>query len=79
MALRLIVYPAALAVLAICVFTFLDGNKLLEGVYKNDDLAWYFLAKGIFCSLSLCLSCEALLAIRSLRAGGKGSLESVRS
>jgi hypothetical protein len=79
MALRLIVYPAALVVLGICVYTFLDGSKLFEGLYKNDDLAWYFLAKGIFCSLSLCLSCEALLAIRSLKAGGKGSLESLRS
>jgi hypothetical protein len=67
MALRLLIYPAALIVLGICVYTFLQGTRLLHGEYQDEMLAWYFLAKGIFCSLSLCLSCEVLIAIRGLK------------
>ena len=59
MLLRPIVYLAAAAVLAICVYIFLKGS-LREGRWHEDLLAWYFLAKGIFCSLSLVLSLRLL-------------------
>ena len=59
MLLRPIVYFAAAAVLAICVYIFLKGS-LREGRWHEDLLAWYFLAKGIFCSLSLVLSLRLL-------------------
>lgn len=36
---------------SICV-----GNKIFTGKFENDPIAWYFLAKGIFCSFSLELS-----------------------
>jgi hypothetical protein len=46
---------AALMVLSICVYTFLLGNKFFEGQFENDGFAWYFLAKGLFCSIALYL------------------------
>ncbi len=58
---------AALVVLGICLYAFLLGNKVFEGRFENDTIAWYFLAKGIFCSLSLSLSVRVLEAL----SGGK--------
>ncbi len=55
-----LVDAAAVAVLAICVYTFLLGNKVFQGHFENDALSWYFLAKGIFCSISLSLSVRML-------------------
>jgi hypothetical protein len=40
---------------------------VFEDKFKNDALAWYFFAKGIFCSLSLVLARALLEAIRALR------------
>lgn len=37
------------------MYSFLQGNKVFGGKFENDAIAWYFLAKGIFCSLSLYL------------------------
>ena len=56
---------AAGVVLAICVYAFLLGNKVFEGKFDNDGIAWYFLAKGIFCSISLSLSVRVLEALSS--------------
>ena len=55
---RIITYTAAVAVLLICIYVFLLGNEVFEGRFDNDALAWYFLAKGIFCSLLLILTVE---------------------
>ena len=65
--LKTTVCAAAFVVLAICVYTFLLGNKVFEGKFDNDGLAWYFLAKGIFCSLSLYLSVRMLEVLSKLR------------
>ena len=69
-ALKSIVRVSAVIVFLICLYTFLLGNKVFEGKFDNDGLAWYFLAKGIFCSLSLFLSVDILEAIRTLKKSG---------
>jgi hypothetical protein len=46
---------AAVVVLAICFYTFLLGNEVFDGKFRNDGMAWYFLAKGIYCSLTMYL------------------------
>jgi hypothetical protein len=33
------------------------------GALKNDPIAWYFLAKGIFCALALYLWVRVLAAL----------------
>lgn len=53
--LKKIVITSAVIVFAICFYSFLVGNEVFEGKFENDAIAWYFLAKGIFCSLSLFL------------------------
>ncbi len=65
MKLKIVVYTAAVLVFGICVYTYLLGNKVFDGKFDNDGLAWYFLAKGIFCGLSLYLSYQLLMAIRN--------------
>ena len=52
---KTIVIIAALAVLLICIYSFLLGNEVFEGKFNNEAFAWYFLAKGIFCSFALYL------------------------
>ncbi len=49
------VIAVACVVLVICVYTFLGGSKIFEGKFENDYLSWYFLAKGLFCSMTLYL------------------------
>ena len=51
---------AAVLVLALCTYAFLLGSGVFDGAFKNEPLAWYFLAKGIFCSVSLIVSSRAL-------------------
>ena len=58
--LKMIVSVAAVIVFLICVYSFLLGNKVFEGEFENDAIAWYFLAKGIFCSLMLYLLVRVL-------------------
>ena len=58
--LKQLVVTAAAVVLGICVYSFLLGNKVFESKFENDAISWYFLAKGIFCSLSLYLSVRML-------------------
>lgn len=53
--LKKIVSVAALLVFLLCFYSFLGGNKVFAGKFENDYIAWYFLAKGIFCSLALYL------------------------
>lgn len=51
--LKKIVPLASWLIFLICLYTFLLGNKVFEGKFQNDPIGWYFLAKGIFCSLAL--------------------------
>ena len=67
MNLRKIVPVAAVVVFALCVYAFLLGNKVFEGKFENDAVSWYFLAKGIFCGLSLYLSCLVLETLQNIR------------
>lgn len=53
--LKILIYLAAIVVFLICLYTFLLGNDVFGGDFENDYFAWYFLAKGIFCSLALFL------------------------
>lgn len=53
--LRRSVSLVSLMVMAICIYSFLGGNKVFEGKFENDYIAWYFLAKGLFCSVALYL------------------------
>lgn len=52
---KLLVTIAAVTVFLICFYTFLQGNEVFAGKFKNEVIPWYFLAKGIFCSVSLYL------------------------
>jgi len=51
---------AAVTVLVICIYAFLLGSEVFEGNFKTDPIAWYILAKGIFCSVSLVASSRIL-------------------
>jgi len=62
--LKKVVIVSAVVVFSICVYTFLLGNEIFEGNFENDPLSWYFLAKGIFCGLSLYLSYLVIEALR---------------
>ncbi len=53
--LKLAVSIAAVLVFLICLYSFLLGNEVFQGNFRNDAISWYFLAKGIFCSLALYL------------------------
>ncbi|MFH1359794.1 MAG: hypothetical protein ABIJ41_02000 [Candidatus Omnitrophota bacterium] len=62
--LKTIVVICAVIVFSICLYSFLLGNGVFKGDFDNEALSWYFLAKGIFCGLSLYLS---YLIIESLK------------
>jgi hypothetical protein len=71
--LRVFVSIAALIVLLLCIYSFLLGNEVFKGHFTNDGIAWYFLAKGIFCSLALYLLVRILEALENRHsvAGGE--------
>lgn len=61
---KTLVSLAAGVIFLICLYSFLLGNKVFEGKFDNEYISWYFLAKGIFCSIGvylLALILEALL------------------
>ena len=62
--LKTFITVAAIIVFLICFYSFLLGNEVFEGNFNNDGLAWYFLAKGIFCSLALFLLVSLLEAFK---------------
>jgi len=69
---RPIAIPAAFVVLVVCIYAFLLGNKVFEGKFENEAIAWYIFAKGIFCSVSLVASSRILdVLIERLGAGPK--------
>lgn len=55
MKLRGVVSIAAILVFGICVYSFLLGNNVFGGKFENEAIPWYFLAKGLFCSVALYL------------------------
>jgi hypothetical protein len=63
--LKLMVYAVAIAVLAVCVYCFMLGNDVLKGKFANESIAWYFLAKGLFCSVALYLLVNILEVLRN--------------
>ncbi len=64
--LKTLVHTAAIAILLICCYAFLLGNKVFEGKFETDAVSWSFPAKGIFCALSLHLSVRLLEAVDHL-------------
>ena len=50
---RPVASTAALVVLLMCIYAFFLGNKIFDGKFENEAIAWYILAKGIFCSVAL--------------------------
>ena len=58
--LKKIVSMAAIVVFFICLYTFMLTNGAFSGKFDNDPIGWYFLAKGIFCSLTLYLLVRVL-------------------
>ncbi len=52
---KLFVSIIAVIVLLICIYSFLLENNVFEGEFENVAVGWYFLAKGLFCSLALYL------------------------
>lgn len=65
---KVFVSIAAIIVLLLCVYSFLLGNKVFEGEFGNDAVAWYFLAKGIFCSLALYLLVRVLEVLQNKKS-----------
>ncbi|MGE5557245.1 MAG: hypothetical protein ACM3WV_01395 [Bacillota bacterium] len=61
--LKVITIIAAIIVFIICLYSFLLGNEVFKGRFTNDGISWYFLAKGIFCSLALYLLVLVLEAV----------------
>lgn len=62
-----VVYTTAAVVLGLCVYAFSLGTEVTKGTFKVEPLAVYFLAKGIFCAMSLILTYSVLETLRSLR------------
>jgi hypothetical protein len=58
--LKKIVSLAAIVVFCICLYSFMLTNGAFSGKFDNDPIGWYFLAKGIFCSLTLYLLVRVL-------------------
>ncbi|MBN1492615.1 MAG: hypothetical protein JW938_00560 [Candidatus Omnitrophica bacterium] len=58
--LRYSVLIVCIMVFLICMYSFLLGNGSFKGKFENDSIAWYFLAKGLFCSVALYLLMEII-------------------
>ena len=53
--LKLAVGIVSSMVMGICLYSFLLGNRVFHGSFDNEYVAWYLLAKGLFCSVALYL------------------------
>jgi phosphatidylglycerophosphate synthase len=53
---------SALVVLLMCFYAFLLGNKVFDGKFENETIAWYILAQGIFCSVALSRILDGIIA-----------------
>ncbi len=65
--LKIMVNAAAVVVFGLCFYASELGSKLLEGRFKLEPFTLYFLAKGIFCSVSMHLSVRILEALSTKR------------
>ena len=65
--LKISVTIASLVILIICIYSFLLGNGVFAGKFDNESIAWYILAKGIFCSLALYLLVRIIEALQTLK------------
>lgn len=63
--LKTVVYVIAAVVFIICFYSFLQGNGVFKGNFTGDAIAWYFLAKGFFCSTLLVLTAQLIEAIKN--------------
>jgi len=61
---KLFVSIISVIVFLICLYSFLLGNNVFEAEFENDAMGWYFLAKGLFCSLALYLLVLILDALK---------------
>lgn len=69
--LRPLASAAAVVVLLMCIYSFLLGNKVFDGKFENEAIAWYILAKGIFCSVALVALARIIdLMIEKMRGTG---------
>jgi formate-dependent nitrite reductase membrane component NrfD len=66
--LKVAVSIAAILVLLICVYSFLLGNDVFKGKFANESIPWYFLAKGLFCSIALYLLVSILEALKNKKS-----------
>lgn len=62
--LKTFVLVVAVAVFLICFYTFLLGNEVFKGKFTNEGIPWYFLAKGLFCSVALYLLVSILETLK---------------
>jgi hypothetical protein len=69
---RPIAIPAAFAVLILCVYAFLLGNKVFAGKFENEAIFWYVLAKGVFCFVSLIATARILDVLIDRLSGPRG-------
>ncbi len=65
---KAVVYAAAAAVWVLCLHAALTAFGVFNGPGSvSEPFGWYFLAKGVFCSLSLLLARALLEEFRGLR------------
>ncbi|MFA5145721.1 MAG: hypothetical protein WC723_06990 [Candidatus Omnitrophota bacterium] len=62
--LKVFVSVVAILVFLICLYSFLLGNEVFKGNFSNEAVPWYFLAKGLFCSVALYLLVNVLETLR---------------
>ncbi|MDD5166304.1 MAG: hypothetical protein PHQ57_02805 [Candidatus Omnitrophica bacterium] len=62
--LKVFVCVVAILVFLICLYSFLLGNEVFKGKFSNEAVPWYFLAKGLFCSVALYLMINILEVLR---------------
>lgn len=67
--LKITVSVAAVVVFLICLYAFLLENNVFERRFDNEGIPWYFLAKGIFCSLALYLLVRILEVVSDKNKG----------
>jgi len=61
---KIFISAASVLIFLICLYSFLLGNEVFKGKFTNDAVAWYFMAKGIFCSLALYILASLLESVR---------------
>ena len=70
---RVTVCVSSILVFVICLYAFLLGNGVITKsfgfacAFENEPISWYFLAKGIFCSLALWLLSDVLTVLKTLK------------